>query len=408
MAGQDAREDAGDEGDDYVRVPTADSPLVRPDGSSASLRGLATERAVLLVLVPPQSEARAATLARLFDWSSRLSRVLVVPVLPDPWRPSLPPGVPDEVFFDSDGRLAGMFAAAEHPAAVLLGVDGLLAGGPVLGIAAIDRFVDDIAEALADPGSADPGSARPLPISAKCITYGRVEYLEESLASFLKQEYAGEHELVIVNDYPLQTLHFDDPRVRIFNLDFTFRSIGEKENFAISACRYDTIAVWDDDDIALPNHLANIDRYMRGHDLLHWQRGAAWVGEGIRSLGWLGNSGIVYSRRIWDEVGGHAHENAGYDVTFVNRLLGAGAPVVLAEPSAREVSWYYMWGNGSYHMSGLGTDDGSRPNVVLRHADHIEALRQQGAIPTGDVELVPRLRRDYAGALSAYCDEHDY
>lgn len=404
MAGHDAREDE----DDYVRRPIPNSTLVRRDGSALVLHNLAVEHPALLVLVPPPSEARAATLARAVDWSSRLSRVVVVPVLPDLWRPIVPPGVPDNVIFDPERSLAGIFETADHLAAVLLGVDGLLAGGPVLGISAIDGFVDDIAEALEDPGSADAGAARQIPISAKCITYGRVEYLEESLASFLQQDYVGEHELVIVNDYPLQTLHFDHPRVRIFNLDFTFRTIGEKENFAVSACRYDTIAVWDDDDIALPNHLANIDRFMRGHDLLHWQRGAAWVGEGIESLGSLGNSGIVYSRRLWDEVGGHAHENAGYDVTFVNRLLTAGAPVVLAEPPAREVSWFYMWGNGSYHMSGLGTDDGSRPHVVQRHADHIEALRQQGVIPTGDVELVPRWRRDYAGALRTYCDEHNW
>lgn len=65
-----------------------------------------------------------------------------------------------------------------------------------------------------------------------------------------------------------------------------------------------------------------------------------------------------------------------------------------------------MWAHGSYHMSGLGTDDGSRPHVVLRHSEHIEQLRQQGLVPTGDVELLPRWRRDYSRALAAYCDDH--
>jgi len=36
------------------------------------------------------------------------------------------------------------------------------------------------------------------------ITYGRVEFLEESLHSFLLQDYPGEKELVIVNDYPTE------------------------------------------------------------------------------------------------------------------------------------------------------------------------------------------------------------
>jgi len=118
----------------------------------------------------------------------------------------------------------------------------------------------------------------PLPISAKCITYGRVDFLEEALQSFLLQDYAGERELVIVNDYPLQTLHFDHPQVRI-----------------------------------------------------------------------------------------------------------------------------YTWGTWSYHMSGLGTDDGTRPNVLVRHAEHIEQLRLQGLIPTGDVELRPRWRHDYPGHLARVC-----
>lgn len=89
----------------------------------------------------------------------------------------------------------------------------------------------------------------------------------------------------------------------------------------------------------------------------------------------------------------------------MNRLLAARAPVALASPPPREVSWFYMWGNGSYHMSGLGTDDASRPDVVKRHSDHIESLRQAGKIPTGDIELRPRWHRDYRGLLETFCDQ---
>lgn len=391
---------------DYIRRPVPDVALTRPGGSRVRLPELATTKPILLVLVPEAPADRAATLECAIAWSSRLSLVTVTPVLPDCRRPDLPPGTRPKVLLDPGNALRRQLSAGSRAAAVLLGTDRLLAGGPVFEITGIDQLVDDIAEQLADPGLPASPPREPLAISAKCITYGRVEHLEEALASFLQQDYDGDHELVIVNDYPLQRLHFDHPRVRIINLDFTFRTIGEKENFAVSACRHDTIAVWDDDDIALPNHLTNIDAYFRGHDLLHWQRGAAWVGDGIQALSSLGNSGIVYSRRMWDEVGGHAHENAGYDVTFVNKLLAAGAPVALAEPPAREVSWFYMWGNGSYHMSGLGTDDGSRPDVIKRHSEHVEMLRQRGLVPTGDIELVPQLRRDYAGALASYCEQH--
>ncbi len=79
-------------------------------------------------------------------------------------------------------------------------------------------------------------------ISCKCITYGRVEMLEESLNSFLKQDYPADRcELIIVNDYPLQTLKFDHPQVRVINVNQTFSTIGAKENFATGLCKGDII-----------------------------------------------------------------------------------------------------------------------------------------------------------------------
>lgn len=246
------------------------------------------------------------------------------------------------------------------------------------------------------------GKVEFLPISAKCITYGRVEFLEESLESFLRQEYPGEYELVIVNDYPLQKLHFDHPRVRIYNMDFTFNTIGEKENFAVSACKYDTIAVWDDDDFAMPNHMQNINKFFPFHDLMHWH-GVAFVSGKIASIHTLGNSGIIYNKDIWRRVHGHAFENAGYDMTFVNNVKKIGGRIGVGVMPDNEVSWFYTWGGGSYHMSGLGGEDGIRPNVIIRHSEHIENLRKKGKIPTGDIELKPRFKQNYTQMLKEYC-----
>lgn len=245
---------------------------------------------------------------------------------------------------------------------------------------------------------------KPTSISAKCITYGRTEYIVEAIESFLRQEYDGESELLIVNDYPLQKLHFDHPKVRIINLDFTFPSIGSKENFAVENCKYDTIAVWDDDDMALPNHLSNINKYFPGHDLLHWNNAVFLHSNKIAAIKSVGNSGIVYSKQIWKKVGRHPLENAGYDMSFVIAIEQSGAKVCRAMPPDEEVSWIYTWGGGSYHMSGQGTDipGGSRKNVIERHTKHIESLRQEGKIPTGDVFLVPGWKQDYSLMLKNY------
>jgi len=237
-------------------------------------------------------------------------------------------------------------------------------------------------------------------ISCKCITYGRVNLLEESLFSFLNQEYDGKKEMVIVNDYPLQKLYFDHPEVKIYNLDSTFNTIGEKENFAVSKCSGDLIAVWDDDDIALPNHLNNIKKYFQTNTfLLHWDRGVFYNEPEITAITSLGNSGIVYSKKGWEIVGGHPLENAGYDVTFVNKLMRLSPIINKATPPDDEVSWFYMWGGRDYHMSGMGTDTPNRENVIERHKKHIEKNRMRGRIPIGDIELKPKWNKEYKELL---------
>jgi len=241
-------------------------------------------------------------------------------------------------------------------------------------------------------------------ISAKCITYARVETLEELIYSFLNQDYEGWSELIIVNDYPLQTLIFDHPKVKIFNLKETFSTIGDKENFAIEQCSGDLIAVFDDDDVALPNHLSNIAKFWRPDaNLLHWQNGVFYNEPNITKLMALGNSGIVYSKKAWEEIGKSPIENAGGDMTLVVAIHNLGRDkVVLADPPNEECSWFYMWGGRGYHQSGLGTDTADRPNVIKRHSDYIENLRQLGKIPTGDVHLMPQWNKDYIQMLKDY------
>lgn len=239
-------------------------------------------------------------------------------------------------------------------------------------------------------------------ISCKCITYGRTNLLEEAVHSFLIQEYNGPKELIIVNDYPLQTLIFNHPEVKVINTDTTFPTIGHKENFALEQCSGDIIAVWDDDDIAMPNHLSNIAKYFTpGSNILHWQKGVYYNEPAITAITGLGNSGVVYSKSGWEKVGKHPFENAGYDTTFINKLHKLGG-VVNAAPPDHEVSWWYMWGGRDYHMSGLGADVKGKPNVLQRHAAHIEKKRVKGEIPTGDVYLNPRWHKDYQQMLKDF------
>jgi hypothetical protein len=241
-------------------------------------------------------------------------------------------------------------------------------------------------------------------ISCKVITYARTSLLEEAIQSFLIQEYPGKKELIIVNDYPLQKLVYDHPEIKIYNLDETFSTIGEKENYAIERCSGELIAVWDDDDVALSNHLSNIAKYWREDaNLLHWQNGVFYNEPNITKLMALGNSGIVYSKKAWETIGKSPIENAGGDMTLVVAIHNLGRDkVVLADPPNEECSWFYMWGGRGYHQSGMGTDTAERPNVIQRHSSYIENLRRKGLIPTGEIVLNPHWKKDYAQMLKDY------
>lgn len=245
--------------------------------------------------------------------------------------------------------------------------------------------------------------------SLRTPTYGRVHTLKECLHSFLIQDYEeSEFELVIVNDYPLQKLHFDHPRVKIFNLDKTFDTIGEKENFTIENCSGERIITWDDDDIALSNHLKNIDKFWQDDtNILFWATAAYYNEPNITSLCPVGNSGMVFSKKAWERVGKSPILNAGGDMVFANSIKRLDTTkIVFATPDNKDVSWFYRWslpsGPGVYHQSGMGNDTEDRENVVKRNAQHVEYHRKMGNIPTGDIYLKPSWKLDYQQILNDF------
>jgi hypothetical protein len=43
-------------------------------------------------------------------------------------------------------------------------------------------------------------------VSRICLTFGRPRFLEEAIESFLRQDYPGEAELIVLNDLPRRNL----------------------------------------------------------------------------------------------------------------------------------------------------------------------------------------------------------
>lgn len=242
-----------------------------------------------------------------------------------------------------------------------------------------------------------------IPISFKTTTYGRVNFLEEALFSFLQQDYEGEMEMVIVNDCPFQNLYFNHPLVRVINLKETFPVIGEKENFAINQCKHDCIVTADDDDLTMPWAAKTINEYFPGHDLLHWNTGILMHGYEIKAIQAIGNSGIVYSKNFVNKMlGGYPKQHEGADMELVLGIQRAGGKVARVVMPKDRACFVYNWGNGSFHLSGLGAYKEGRDDIVKRHSAHIEALRERGEIPEGDIELKPHWNRDYIKMLNDF------
>ena len=63
-------------------------------------------------------------------------------------------------------------------------------------------------------------------ISAICPTFGRVEHLKHAIECFLRQQYDGERELIVLNTFNRQKFIGKFPNVLIINLDNRPKSLG--------------------------------------------------------------------------------------------------------------------------------------------------------------------------------------
>lgn len=148
-----APQSTGDEAlaEDYLRVPIPLARVARPDGSFTTLRELARSQARLLLFLSPTCGSCTEVGNAALGWAEELAPVVgVVPVF-QAGRDSVASVMPhllDIAHFQDEGSVTAVFEIGGTPSAVLLGADGLVAGGPVSGTAAINEFVADIKEQL--------------------------------------------------------------------------------------------------------------------------------------------------------------------------------------------------------------------------------------------------------------------
>ena len=135
---------------DYVRQPFPRGSLLSEDLEPRTLHVLTRHRAQLLILANCWCGSTMETIERLAGWRERLPQldVQLVHTL-RPWDAPQLSGATG-VWWDPGATLYDALGAGVSPAAVLLGMDGLLAGGPVNGVDAIEQFVEDIVAELTE------------------------------------------------------------------------------------------------------------------------------------------------------------------------------------------------------------------------------------------------------------------
>jgi hypothetical protein len=198
-----------------------------------------------------------------------------------------------------------------------------------------------------------------LPIIS-CImpTYGRPDYVNESVAMFLAQDYLHK-ELIILNDCVGQQYAGDFPNVRIINQNSRFSSLGEKRNACIRLAKGSVIAIWDDDDVYLPWRLSFCWSEMDRLGTAFYRPAEFWAYWGDEQLhdnqcvpSWMSHAWSMFTRELWEKVGGYPDVHIGEDAQFFERIHWELREAFIKYGLAREDRFGILRGTSQYqHMS---------------------------------------------------------
>lgn len=138
--------------EDYLRLPIPDVPVrAEAGGEQVSLRDLAAERAQVLLLLNPGCGPCKMITGKVADWARAVPEIdfrVLHAMSHDNMRQITPLWEPFYVE-EVGGSVGTVFGNPGRPSAVLLGMDGLLAGGPVQGMTAVEQLVADITAQVA-------------------------------------------------------------------------------------------------------------------------------------------------------------------------------------------------------------------------------------------------------------------
>lgn len=247
-------------------------------------------------------------------------------------------------------------------------------------------------------------------ITCVTLTCGRTAHLNEAIECFLRQDHPDKS-LVVLNTCPQQTLLGDFPNVTIVNLKERPVNLGTARNIAVEHCSANAaVCLLDDDDLALPHYLSVYARLFESNPEAKW----VWVdkqfyleGGKIQKIAMGMCNTFAFTRDVWRLVGGYDQKNVGEDRSFVGKATAA-ATGLKATVSHDAVAYLYCWGNGVYHISGLGDDVVKGMNSWERARIDVESRLRRGVIPNGEIVLRPEWKHDYVAMVGDYFASRRY
>jgi glycosyltransferase involved in cell wall biosynthesis len=210
------------------------------------------------------------------------------------------------------------------------------------------------------------------PVTCICPAQGRVEWVEEAIHSFLRQDYPGPKQLIVLNDTEGQTLVCDHPEVQVVNVPRRFHSEAEKHKAAVGLASHDLIFPWPEDGISLPHRLSFTVAHL-AEQAVFWKADKAWLWSG-EELGGPEpealHGGSCFRRETFVKNHGYSHTETDYAGEFEALCAGEGSEAVHLQAVEPEEVYFIHRGE------------------ILNGHEH----------PRGRIQLRPRWRQDY-GAL---------
>lgn len=263
-------------------------------------------------------------------------------------------------------------------------------------------------------------------VSWLCPTFARPPHyqhlLEERVESFLRQDYAGPRELLILNDCVAQDIVLPGPEdsrascmpfmerrwgnIRIVRCDFRFDTLGDKYNAMVKLARHDLLMPAEDDDIHLPWAMTQAVQ-MLGMSGNNWfwddkaQRWDAFVDGDYwkppqviflpkgsppifkHSVG-VRHHASIFTRTAWQKVGGYPAVTGSQDAAFDSLLRQRCRVAPEGDLPPSEWGYIYRWSVSPNHLSG------TRDMVGLWNQQKGEA---------GRFVLRPHWREDYVALV---------